>query len=219
MSEREICGQWKVTTITARQALEVLRAEGLVFGVRGKGTFVRKPQPLRRVAPQRYWRPHTAATYEHEAQAADRSVTTDHTVTAVRAPADVADRLGLSVDARVQQITYLIRMDDQPICSSVCWEPLSITGGTPIQNPQTGPHAGAGIVPRFDAIGVHVDRVREVLTIRMPDPEEAVTLEIPPGVPVVQIQQTFTADGQALQTADIVYPADRYTLEYDMEIR
>ncbi|MFD1502719.1 GntR family transcriptional regulator [Streptosporangium lutulentum] len=218
-SERELCEQWHVSTITARKAIESLRAEGLVYGVRGRGTFVRKGQPLRRIAPQRYWRPHSKATYKHEAETAGRTVAVEHSVTSVKAPAEVAERLGLADGDQVKQITYLIRMDDQPVSASVCWEPLAITGGTDIEDPHQGPHAGSGIVPRFDSIGYRVDRVKEILTIRMPDPEEASTLDIPPGVPVVEIQQTFTSDGTPVETADIVFPADRYTLEYDMEIR
>ncbi|NAS27519.1 UTRA domain-containing protein [Herbidospora sp. NEAU-GS84] len=218
-SERELCEQWSVSSITARKAIESLRSEGLVYGLRGRGTFVRKHQPLRRIAPQRYWRPHSKATYKHEAESAGRSVSVEHSSSPVEASAEVAERLAVSSGAPVMEIRYLIRMDDQPVSSSVCWEPLGITGGTEIEDPHSGPHAGAGIVPRFDAIGYRVDRVKEVLTIRMPDPEEVAALDIPPGVPVVQIQQTFTADGVPVETADIVFPADRYTLEYDMEIR
>lgn len=218
-SERELCEQWGVSTITARKALESLRAEGLVYGIRGKGTFVRKPEPLRRIAPQRYWRPHTRATYKTEAAAAGRTVDVQHETSRDRASAEVAQRLKIEVGEPVQRITYLIRMDDQPVSSSVCWEPLRLTGGTPIEDPHEGPQAGAGIVPRFDSIGIHVDGIREVLNIRMPHPDEAEQLDIPPGVPVVAIEQTFRAGDIPVQTADIVFAADRYTLEYDMEIK
>lgn len=218
-SERELCEQHGVSTITARKALESLRAEGLVYGVRGKGTFVRKAQPLRRIAPQRYWRPHPKATYIHEAETAGRTVDVEHRSKKTTAPTEIATRLRIKPGDRVMQITYLIRMDDQPVSSSVCWEPLAITGGSAIEDPHKGPKAGTGIVPRFHHIGIKVDRVHETLTIRMPDRDEATSLDIPPGVPVVQIEQTFTANDQPVQTADIVFPADRYTLEYDMEIR
>jgi GntR family transcriptional regulator len=218
-SERQLCEEWGVSTITVRKALETLRAEGLVYGVRGKGTFVRKPTQLRRIAPQRYWRPHGQATYRHEAASADRKVSVEHHTTEVGAPADVAERLGIQRDERVQRITYLIRMDDQPVSASICWEPLRLTGGTNIEDPHTGPLAGTGIVPRFDSIGLPPDAVREVLTIRMPTAEEAAQLDIPPGVPVVAIDQTFRHIETVLQVADIVFAADRYVLEYDMEIK
>ncbi|WP_068928123.1 GntR family transcriptional regulator [Planobispora rosea] len=218
-SERELCEEFGVSSITARKALETLRSEGLVYGVRGKGTFVRKTKPLRRIAPQRYWRPHSKATYRHEAESAGRVVDVQHSITQETANKEVAARLGIEEGDPVNQITYLIRMDDQPVTASVCWEPLALTGGTPIENPHEGPHANAGIVPRFDAIGIEVDTVEEVLTIRMPDPAESGQLDIPPGVPVVQIKQTFRAGELVVETADIVFPADRYTLEYHMEIR
>jgi GntR family transcriptional regulator len=218
-SERDLCDQWNVSTITVRKALEVLRSEGLIYGVRGKGTFVRKAEPLRRIAPQRYWRPHTTATYNREAADANRSVHVQHHAHHATAPADIAARLRIKEGAPVQRITYLIKMDDQPVSSSVCWEPLQLTGGTSIEHPHEGPMAGAGIVPRFDSIGIHVDGIREVLNIRWPLPEEAETLDIPPGVSVVSIEQTFRAGETIVQTADIIFATDRYTLEYDMEIR
>ncbi len=218
-TERELCERWDVSPITVRKALESLRADGLIYGVRGKGTFVRKPQQLVRSAPKRYWRPHTKATFLNEAKEAGRAVTVQADVHRTYAPGEVADRLGIERGTDVQRITYLIRMDEQPVSSSVCWEPLALTGGTEIEDPTRGPLANTGIVPRFDSIGVHVDAVREALHVRMPTADEADTLDIPPGVPVIAIDQAFRAGDIVVQVADIVFAADRYRLEYDMEIK
>ncbi|MGH8887085.1 MAG: GntR family transcriptional regulator [Egibacteraceae bacterium] len=217
-SEREICEQWNVSAITARSALTLLRNEGLVQSVRGKGSFVRKETPLVRRAPERYFRPHNQPTYVQEAERAGQSLDVQHETTRLNAPEHVAERLGIEPGDPVTQTSYSIRMGGQPVSISLAWEPLAITDGTEIELPHEGPHAGRGIVPRFDAIDVHVDEVEEVLDIRMPTPAETRQLEIPAGVPLVEIHQTFRADGTPVETADITFPSDRYQLHYRMEI-
>jgi len=118
---------------------------------------------------------------------------------------------------------YLIRMGDQPVTSSYSYEPLALTEGTEIEYPHEGPLSDQGIVPRFDHIGLHVNQVEEVLTIRAPDPGEAQRLEMSPQRQLVEIAQTFRVlgidnEGVAVETADILFPADRYELRYVMEI-
>jgi len=217
-SEREICEQWNVSGITARAAITILRNEGLVQSVRGKGTFVRKETPLVRLAPERYFRPHRQPTYVHEAERAGRTADVQHETVKASAPDYVAERLGIDPGDPVTQTSYFIRMGGQPVSISLAWEPLSLTAGTSIELPHEGPHAGQGIVPRFDAIGFRVTEVEEVVICRMPTPAETRQLEIPTGVPVVEIHQTFRADATPVETADIVFPADRYELHYRMEI-
>ncbi|SFP03472.1 GntR family transcriptional regulator [Actinomadura madurae] len=217
-SERVICERWGVSTITARAALTALRNEGLVYGVKGKGTFVREVKPLVRIAPHRYFRPHDRPTYVIEAERAGRDLDVQHKTRKVPASVEVAERLSIDEGDLVTETAYLIKMGGQPVSSSFAWEPIRITGGTPIELPHKGPYANRGIVPRFDAIGFTVTRVDEILNIRMPEPQEAATLQVPQGVPVVRIKQTFWAGDIPVETADIVFPGDRYELHYLMDI-
>ncbi|MGW5050647.1 GntR family transcriptional regulator [Actinokineospora sp. NPDC004072] len=223
-SERELCALHEVSTITARAAVNLLREWGLAQGVRGKGVFVRRLATLTRIAPQRYFRSQEARTYVREAEASGVDVNVEHETSKREAPREIARRLGITEGDPVTATSYFIRMGGTPVTMSVAWEPLAITGGTAIEHPHEGPHANDGIVKRFDAIGVHVNRVEERLTVRNPSAEEAAKLEVPRGLQVVEITQTFWhvesgADlDVAVETADIVFPADRYQLVYDMEI-
>jgi GntR family transcriptional regulator len=85
--------------------------------------------------------------------------------------------------------------------------------------------ADKGIVDRFSSIGHHVNQVEKRLDIRTPTVEEAKLLDIVSNRPVVQITQTFRVcerlgaeNDYAVETADILFPTDRYELRYVMEV-
>ena len=180
--------------------------------------FVREHRPLVRVAPWRYWRDHPKAAWIQEAETAGRTVEVEHTTVRADAGASLAERLGLDVGAEVVQTAYLMRMDGTPVSASHSWEPAGVPAGTPMEDPHAGPHADTGIVPRFDAIGYRVSDVREDVSARMPSTEESQRLDIAPGVPLMTVEQTFYAGGTVVEVADILIPADRYTLSFRMGI-
>ena len=227
-SEAQLCEIHDVSPITARAAMRLLREWGFANGIRGKGVFVRRLDKLTRIAPLRYFRGQEARTYVREAEAANVEMQVEHKTTKTTAPANIAERLGINEGDPVTCTRYFIRMGNppQPVTSSLAWEPLTITGGTDIELPHEGPHADKGIVDRFSTIGHEVNQVEERLDIRTPTAEEAKLLDIPANRPVVQITQTFRVadrfgaeDDLAVETADILFPADRYELRYVMEVR
>ncbi|MFF2789348.1 GntR family transcriptional regulator [Streptomyces sp. NPDC058049] len=222
-SENEICEQWPVSKITARKALTTLRSEGLIEGVRGKGTFVRRKAPRVRLAPQRWFRhvqTDSRPTHEREAERAGEDSLASRQSREVQAVFDVAERLNIETGDPVSETHYLIVMDGERVSMSVSWEPLALTAGTAIACPTEGPHASLGVIGRFDKIGIRIDEVEEALDCRMPTPEEARALHMPPvGTPVVAIEQTWRAQGLPVCTANVVFPADRYEFRYRMEIK
>jgi GntR family transcriptional regulator len=52
-SEHELVAEYGVARGTARQAIMLLRNEGLIEAVHGLGCFVREPEPIERVRPDR----------------------------------------------------------------------------------------------------------------------------------------------------------------------
>ncbi|MEC4018876.1 GntR family transcriptional regulator [Streptomyces sp. H27-D2] len=217
-SERQICEQWEVSSITARAAVSALRNEGLVESARGKGTFVRHKVPLVRIAPQRYFREQHKPTYVLEAERARRSVAAPRVTTEESASAGIAERLGIDPGDPVTRTSMTVSMDREIVSMSVTWEPMALTGGTDIVHPAEGPHAGKGLIDRFDIIGYQVDEVEEILDCRMPSQGEIRSLSITGGVPVVAIRQTWRAGDRPVATVDIVFPADRYEFHYRMTI-
>ncbi|WP_281260692.1 UTRA domain-containing protein [Murinocardiopsis flavida] len=67
-------------------------------------------------------------------------------------------------------------------------------------------------------MGHRVTDIHEDVEGRMPTVEEAQRLDVAPGVPLMMIKQTFYAGDLAVEAADIMIPADRYTLSYRMRV-
>jgi GntR family transcriptional regulator len=58
------------------------------------------------------------------------------------------------------------------------------------------------------------------LVARMPTHEEAVQLQLPPGVPVVRVLRTvYDSDGRPVEVQDSVVAADRHEFRYEEQMR
>jgi GntR family transcriptional regulator len=99
---------------------------------------------------------------------------------------------------------------------SISFEPLAITAGTPIEQPEGGPVTG--VIPRMDSIGLRITHVGEDVTGRAARPYEAETLAIPVGVPVLVIERTYYVEDRPVETADMVVSSERYILSYRLAI-
>ncbi|MFG2085432.1 GntR family transcriptional regulator [Spirillospora sp. NPDC048824] len=213
-SPQELAEQWECELGAARRALIALRNVGAIYFLQGQGAFVAKSPPLVRTHWDRFQRPHSQPAYRQESERAGMELQVEHSTERAEAPAGVAERLGIEEGDPVSETSYLINMGGSPVSFSVAWEPLAITGGTDIEMPHEGPYGGKGIVPRFDAIGYAVDAEEEVLQVRMPEPHEEAQLDMPAGVPVIQIWQTFWSGDTPVEVAKIIYRADRYEFQY-----
>ncbi|SNS48946.1 GntR family transcriptional regulator [Actinomadura mexicana] len=217
-SAQELAQRWDCELSAARRALIALRNVGAIYFLAGQGAFVAKNPPLVRTHWDRFQRPHAQPAYRQESDRAGMELHMEHSTERAEAPAGVAERLGIDEGDPVTETSYAISMGGSPVSFSVAWEPLAITGGTEIESPHEGPYRGQGIVPRFDAIGYAVDVEEEVLQVRMPEPHEEAQLDIPAGVPVIQIWQTFWAGDTPVEVAKIIYRADRYEFQYRTKI-
>src|SRR3954453_14432656 len=70
-SERELVANYAIAPQTARQAVNLLKTEGLVEGQPGRGVFVRNQPPMLRVGSDRYsrrWREQGKAPLQAEVE-------------------------------------------------------------------------------------------------------------------------------------------------------
>ncbi|MEU6978453.1 MULTISPECIES: GntR family transcriptional regulator [unclassified Streptomyces] len=218
-SQARIREEYGVSDTVALEARKVLMAEGLVEGRSGSGTYVRE-RPVPRPIARSGYRPAAGATPFRQEQAAEGARGTwESNSEQEPASAETAARLGIEPGERVMRTRYVYRDAGEPMMLSTSWEPLAVTGRTPVMLPEEGPLGGCGVVERMAAIDVVVDNVVEEVGARPGLAEELLTLGGVPGHVVMVVERTYYASGRAVETADVVVPADRYRIAYHLPVR
>jgi GntR family transcriptional regulator len=207
-----------VARMTVRSAIRLLQDEALVVSEHGKGVYVRRRPPVRRLASDRFARRHRKdgkAAFLVEAEQA-RSLPTVDRIEVYEAvpPLDAAERLKLSNGAETVVRSRRYLLDGRPMETAISYIPVDLARGTPIAYPNPGP---GGIYARLEEQGHVLERFNEEVTARMPTPDEASALNLPPGVPVIHLVRTaYDMDGRAVEVCDTVMAADAYVLSYEL---
>jgi DNA-binding GntR family transcriptional regulator len=218
-SQASIRAKYGVSDTVALEARKVLMAEGLVEGRSGSGTYVRERPEPRRVCRSGYRTLGESSPFRQEQT--DERVRGSWEAHSERAEASeaIARRLRIEPGEQVMRTRYLFRTGGEPVMLSTSFEPLRITGRTPVMLPEEGPLAGRGVVERMAAIDLVVDNVAEDVLARPALATEARQLGGVPGHPVLVIARTFRAGCLPVETADIVVPADRFRVGYHLPVR
>lgn len=225
-SESSLIREFKVSRGTIREALALLRAEGLVVTEHGRGTHARPALPVRRLASERYQtevdriaggQPLTSSfTWDLGIGWSDYLL--DKEFQEVAATAALADAFGVEAGTPLLERRFVFRSLGVPQQLSTSYFPLDLVAGSPVADPANEPWPG-GDVARLSSLGIAVTGIRERVRARMPLPDEASVLRIPAGVPVVTItRQTYAADRVVEVATDIVIPADRVELDYWIDL-
>jgi GntR family transcriptional regulator len=220
-SEQELIDAHGVARGTVRDAMNVLRGEGLVRTEHGRGSFVRDRPPVRRLAHDRFARRHRKrgrAAYLAELEAEGRVADVDVLeVARVKAPDDVAVwlQLRLGADVLIRRRRYLA--DGEPMELATSYVPWELAEGTEMTQPDTGP---GGIYARLEERGHELKRFSEEVTARMPTVDEIRALRLQPGVPVFRVVRVaYDRDELPVEACDTVMAADRYVLGYELPAR
>jgi GntR family transcriptional regulator len=218
-----LSSSYGVSEIVVRQAISVLRGEGLVETRRGGGTVVRVLPPVRRVAMDRYrleTGPLTtpATSFTHDRRITWQEYRLDKVYTRVRADGELASLFELPPGTPLlrRRFVFYARGDPQQI--SVNYLPWDFVADTPVADPEREPWPG-GTPAQLAFLGQPATRVEEAVRSRMPIPEEAETLRIAGGVPVLAITRRMLSGDRVLEVCrDIVIPADRVVLDYAIDL-
>lgn len=208
-AETALVERFRVSLPTIRQAVGVLRAEGLAESIHGKGTFVKEDRRLERRSRNRYGRARS-----------DQQLLNSHLrhdiVFAGREPASaqIADIMGISEGTEVvtrRRVLY-DKNTDAPEEIGASYIPVSIAGGTFLEQPKVVPKALFLCVEDFSGKRYH--HARDQWIARSASPEEASILGLPSGGPVVHVIHTARAaeDGTVLEISESIWPADRIAI-------
>ena len=212
-----------VSEIVVRQAISILRGEGLVETRRGGGTVVRVLPPVRRVAMDRY-RLETeplntpATSFTHDQRISWEEYSLAKVYGQVNADPELASLFELTPGTRLLRRRFVFYARGEPQQLSINYLPWDLVAGTPVANPDREPWPG-GTPAQLAFLGRPATRVEEAVRSRMPTPRETETLRIAAGVPVLAITRRMLSDGQVLEVCrDIVIPADRIILDYAIDL-
>ncbi|MGW4549455.1 GntR family transcriptional regulator [Streptomyces violaceorubidus] len=215
--ENDLMAAHGVARMTARQALSVLRDEGVAEARKGVGVFVREFRPLRRrgiqrLAHQEWGNGRSIWSTDIE----NRSLEVDQaTVSEEAAPDGVGAVLELADEETVCVRRRRFVLDGKPVLLATSYLPTSLVTGSVITQEDTGP---GGTYARLAELGHKPVHFREEIRSRMPSQNEATQLAMSAGTPVVLICRTaFTDEGRPVEVNEMTLDAASYVLEYDFD--
>ncbi|MEU6991659.1 GntR family transcriptional regulator [Streptomyces sp. NPDC046465] len=215
--ENDLMTTHGVARMTARQALGVLRDEGLAEARKGAGVFVRTFRPLRRrgiqrLAEQQWGNGRSIWSADIE----DRSLEVDQvTVSGEAAPERIGAVLELAAEEPVCVRRRRFVLDGKPVLLATSYLPMLLVAGSAITREDTGE---GGTYARLADLGHKPVHFREEIRSRMPSKDEGARLSMSEGTPVMVICRTaFTTEGRPVEVNEMTLDAASYVLEYDFD--
>jgi GntR family transcriptional regulator len=206
--------RYDVSGDVARQAISILRAEGLVETKKGSGATVRTFAQITRSSPGRLARARWGAgkaIQDHDT--GQRWRTVDIVVSEPGAPSDIAEALGIEAGSPVISRARRFLVDDRPVQLATSYYPVDIARGTAITYTDTGP---GGTYARLAEMGYAPVRFTETVNARVPDENEAFDLALQKtrGIVYDVTRYAFTVEDRCVEVNRMVLDASAYVLEY-----
>jgi GntR family transcriptional regulator len=215
-SEVELIARFGYDRGTIRQAVGVLRREGLVEVEQGRGTFVRVRRRVRRNLAKSLWIEYEATVAETEpteglfkamtGTAGDVEVPTDYSW--AEATEDLADVFGVPEGAALLCRRYLHVIDGQPHQVTCSYLLGDMVEDTPLAD-VSSERIGLGTLAQLASIGVHVDQARIYLKTWLAGPEEVDALDMLEGQPVFGWRRILYAARRPVEVSDVAAPGEQ----------
>ncbi|NUR59419.1 MAG: GntR family transcriptional regulator [Catenulispora sp.] len=216
----ELAASYGCSLTAVRKAVDLLKQQGMVIAVHGKGTFVRERPHARRHGIERYsksrWR-QGKAIWDAEAELQGRTAGQFmRELGETPAPPAVAERLGIAAGTPVWVRRRTTVLDGRPNQLADSYYELDVVRGTQIQEENTGPGGGFA---RLEEAGYLLDEMSEEISVRMPTGPESVALRLPPGTPVAElIRTTYDTSGRPVEVMLAVIAGDMVNFAYRFKI-
>ena len=207
-SDAELCAEFGVSRMTARNAMHRLAEDGLIAREPGRGSFVAEPPAHRRA--------NRLMTFTQEMRRAGR-VPSSRMLTRVIRPSSTAEAASLGIPAR-QPVVHLRRLrqaDGEPIALE-----STVLIGACADAVMTADLAGGSLHETLGRAKIVLRRGTSTIEAAAATAEDARLLEIRPGDPLL-VEQRVIVDGHGrrVEATESRYPADRYALivQFDVE--
>lgn len=215
-SHSELADQMQVSITTARNAIQVLVAENLLFTATSRGTIVRSREVLESVVTNhiRRDRPKSAHDIFSEiARAAGRTPDKQFSARMEPAGADVAHWLGVPKHSWVVARTVVQYLDHEPWSWEVSYYPRDLAESTGIDSPYDIPE---GTTRRLAERGFPETAHRDTVVARPADPDEAAVLGVAAGTVLLDHLRIGASASRVMRVSRQRSPAARNRLAYEL---
>jgi GntR family transcriptional regulator len=211
----ELRDRYGVANATINSALDLLRAEGLIYGTPGGRVLVRQRTVLR-LARNRLARSEREAGrgfFLTDAEAGGWQPQSDVTVSVEPAAADIAEELHIAAGAPVLVRDRVMSAGGELVQLATSYLPRDLTEGTPIEDDNPGP---GGIIGRLEDAGYPPALFREHVRVVPATEEDAGRLEVPVAATLWLITRTTFGADRPLEVNRIRILAARAELVYEL---
>jgi GntR family transcriptional regulator len=202
-TDAELVRTYGVSRHTAREAVRVLRQEGLLERFRGRGSFMTAPryeQPLGSVSSLFRWLESQGVDQHSKVLALD-----------VRAAPDIATVLGLPDLAPLVHVARLRLANDEPLAQDEAWLPYPMAEGL-----LTADFTHTALYEELaDRCGVTIDATTERIEAVVPNAEQRSTLDLHKGVAALCVTRLGWSGGRLVEHRRTMLRADRVILVAD----
>ncbi|PSK87356.1 GntR family transcriptional regulator [Murinocardiopsis flavida] len=217
-SEKELEDEFGASRNTIRLALGTLRNQGLVESRAGRGTFVQQVIPMTFHASLATRRTPEAPEDSGDIEDVEFAELGGQTrafaeLLIQSATPEIASRLRVDEGSMVVVRRTFRYVDDRSASVETSYYPMDIAQRTELMLPED---IGRGALHVLHELGYtqvgYVDELRS----RMPTPEEAQQLELPPGIPVMELYRTGFSKNRAIRLSWTVFAGNGIRFQYEI---
>ncbi|PDP85180.1 GntR family transcriptional regulator [Glycomyces fuscus] len=201
-SEKQLEERFEASRNTVRLALGMLRNQGLIVSRPGRGHYVQD------VVPETF---HANRGGPEGLNESGMTGQTLEELQLLSATPDIASRLRVP-EGDMTVVRRMYRFSGEVSASvSTAYYPMDLVEGTPLMLPEDVESALAVLAEYGQRQVGFVDE----LETRMPSPQEAGQLELPPGVPVLTVHRTDLSEERPIRIVHTVYAGHSIRYQYE----
>jgi len=224
----ELSDSWSCSVNSARGAIALLKAQGLITAGRGKAPIVRIPPGRAIRSSERHQAEKGLALRPVEERVTVGEAETNHSMSIDRqvfssrydqtlAGSEIGELLG--IDAADLLLRRRFEASDGRTGHKLSWStsyiPLSLVSSNPALLDESNETWAGGTQHQLLTVGIEIMCTVDQVTARMPTTVEAQMWGLPDGVPLIKCRRiSIDADNRAVEISDADYPADRIELRF-----